>query len=87
MTNLDAITSRNARVEADKAWETSWCRRMLITLATYVIIGGSLSLLGVAQAWLHAVVPATGYLISTLGLKAIKTLWLSYIYKPQGTTS
>lgn len=87
MLDLQAIQERNARVEADKAWETSWCRRAVITLGTYVIIGAYLTALGVAQAWLHAVVPATGYLLSTLGLGLFKGLWIKHLYKPQGSLS
>ena len=34
---LSAIKARNARVERDKAWETSWVRRGFIMLVTYLI--------------------------------------------------
>jgi len=27
---IDANKARNARVEADKAWETSWTRRLVV---------------------------------------------------------
>ncbi len=33
-----AIESRNAKVELDKAWETSWARRISIGLLTYGVI-------------------------------------------------
>ena len=32
------IEARNAKVEADKAWETSWVRRFSIALLTYGVI-------------------------------------------------
>ncbi len=35
---LSAIESRNARVENDKAWETSLTRKISILLMTYVIL-------------------------------------------------
>ena len=36
---LAEIESRNARVENDKAWETSWTRKISIAIMTYFIIG------------------------------------------------
>ncbi len=80
----ETIEQRNARVEADKAWETSKTRRGIIALGTYVIIGGYLSFLGVSNAWLHALVPPVAYLISTLTLPIIKRAWLARIYDALG---
>ena len=37
-TELDAINKRNIRVEADKAWETSNTRRLIIAIFTYLIV-------------------------------------------------
>lgn len=81
MTNTAAIEKRNARVEADKAWETSWTRRIIITIGTYVVIGGYLDFLNVENAWLHALVPPVAYILSTLSLPMFKTLWMNKIYK------
>ncbi len=81
MDDVTAIQERNARVEADKVWETSWTRRIIITLGTYVIIGSYLTYLKVEQAWLHAFVPAIAYLLSTLGLYYVKIIWLKNLYK------
>ena len=33
---IQALIDRNKRVEAGKAWETSWVRRILIAIVTYV---------------------------------------------------
>ena len=81
MSECDPILERNARVEVDKAWERSMTRRGLITVATYVVIGGYLSFLGIEGAWLHAVVPAVAYILSTLCLSQIKPLWIKNFYK------
>ena len=35
---IKLIKERNARVEGDKAWETSWTRRALIVGLTYIVI-------------------------------------------------
>jgi len=80
--DLSAIQERNRRVEADKAWETSWTRRMVIAAGTYILVTVYLSCLGVANAPLHAVVPAGGYLASTLSLAVIKKQWITRFYRP-----
>ncbi len=77
----ETIEQRNTRVEADKAWELSWTRRVVIAFGTYVVIVGYLSLLNVENAWLHAFVPPVAYILSTLSLPVFKSLWLARIYK------
>jgi len=76
MTDLEAIHARNARVEADKAWETSWTRRLCIAALTYLFMNIWLIILGHDKAWMHASVPVFGYLLSTLGLDAVKQRWM-----------
>lgn len=78
MTELDlnAIRERNNRVENDKAWETSWTRRLCIAGLTYIILNIYLPMLGVEHAYLHATVPVMGYLLSTLGLPIVKQIWV-----------
>ena len=73
---LDAIEARNARVNADKAWETSWTRRGLIAGITYACAIILLTLLGHDGVFKHALVPVMGYLLSTLSLPFVKNLWL-----------
>ena len=81
MENLESqiatIMERNRRVEADKAWELSWTRRLLITGLTYAIAVLFLWLIGNGGFWLNAGVPALGYLLSTLSLPWVKQWWLS----------
>lgn len=79
--HMEDIQKRNARVEADKAWETSWTRRLIIVLITYGVVCFYLHLLKVEQAWLHALVPAGAYMLSTLSLPLIKKIWLKNLYK------
>lgn len=70
-----AIQERNRRVEVDKAWETSWTRRIFITAATYVIAGIWLVLIDDSYPWLKAFVPSGGYVLSTLSLPIVKRWW------------
>jgi hypothetical protein len=73
---LVIIEERNARVETDKAWETSWTRRGLLMLFTYLAIGIYLWAIGINKPWLNAIVPAVGFMLSTLTLPIFKKVWL-----------
>lgn len=70
------ILERNRKVEADKAWETSWTRRLFIALLTYLCALAWLVLIRQPLAWLTAAVPVLGYLLSTLTLPPLKNWWL-----------
>lgn len=69
------IESRNVRVENDKAWETSWTRKIAILFMTYAILGIYMELLGIEKWYLHALVPTCGYLLSTLALPMMRKMW------------
>ena len=78
---IEKIKNRNLRVEADKAWETSYTRRILLTIFTYLAIGFYLVAIDIPNPWLNAVVPAVAFTLSTLTLPFFKKVWLRYIYK------
>ena len=62
---LQQLEVRNARVEADKAWETSWTRRFVLAVFTYLTVGVFLGLIQVNRPWINALVPVIGFTIST----------------------
>ena len=35
---IEEIKKRNKRVELDKAWETSWTRKICICILTYIVV-------------------------------------------------
>lgn len=76
MQSVEDILKRNARVEADKAWETSKTRRACIAAMTYGIAVLFMWRIGISEPWLNALVPTGGYLLSTLSLPIIKNWWL-----------
>lgn len=81
---LTALKSRNARVEADKAWESSWVRRIAIAILTYVVVVAYLHFVIQIDPWLNALVPVAGFLLSTLTISYLKRWWtdrLTSIYK------
>ena len=63
---LKKIERRNIRVESEKAWETSYSRRLLLVLFTYLAVGAYLQAISVSEPWLSAIVPAVAFMLSTL---------------------
>jgi len=74
--DIAKIRERNLRVEEDKAWETSWTRRIFITVSTYILISIFLIVVRVEKPFLSAIIPAIAYLLSTLSLDMLKSRWL-----------
>ena len=72
---LRLIKERNRRVELDKAWETSFTRKILIFVFTYLAVGVYLWAIGVSRPWLNAIVPAVAFVLSTLTMPFFKRLW------------
>jgi len=75
---INKIIERNKKVEADKAWETSFTRRLIIAVMTYLIIVLFLYTIKVPYPWLNALIPAIAFMLSTLSLPFFKKLWLRY---------
>jgi polyferredoxin len=74
---IDDIKKRNSRVEADKAWETSWTRRSIIAAGTYALSALLLFLINAPNPFFAALVPALGFMLSTMTLPIFKGWWLS----------
>lgn len=73
---IAAIKARNKRVETDKAWETSWIRRLCIMVLTYaIVVLYQASIAQVSNVFLSSLVPVMGFLLSTLSLKLIRKIW------------
>ena len=73
---LQVIQERSRRVEADKAWETSMFRKILIAFITYVVASIALYSIGAENFYVGAVIPTLGFLLSTLSLPSIKAWWI-----------
>ena len=78
---ISAILERNRRVEADKAWETSKTRRAIIAAITYAVAAYLLIAINAPNPFLNALVPAAGFILSTLTLPFVKEQWLGSVYK------
>jgi len=78
---IKKIKERNRRVEADKAWETSITRKLIIVVATYFVISLFLFAAKIERPFINALIPTFAFILSTLSLPFFKKLWLGYIYK------
>ena len=73
---ITEIKERNKRVEKDKAWETSWTRRICIMVLTYiVVIVYSYVIRKYDNILLSSLVPVIGFTLSTLSLKLVRKIW------------
>ena len=70
------IKERNKRVELDKAWETSWTRKICICILTYtVVVIYSYLINKNNNIWLSSLVPVIGFTLSTVSLNLVRTVW------------
>jgi preprotein translocase subunit SecF len=74
--DIEAIKERNARVELDKAWETSLFRKILIAVFTYIVIVLFFFFAKLPKPFLSAIVPTVGFVLSTASIPFFKRLWI-----------
>lgn len=75
---IEIIEKRNKKVETDKAWETSWMRKICIMVLTYIIvIIYSYLIRNFDNIFLSSLVPVIGFTLSTLSLRLIRKIWES----------
>ncbi len=73
---IEKIKQRNERVEADKAWETSKERKVVIAVLTYIVIVLFFIFARVPDPYVSAIVPTIAFVISTMSLPFFKEKWL-----------
>lgn len=77
---IDRIKARNRKVEADKAWESSWTRKLLILILTYIVIVTFFFVAELPDPFANAIVPSGAFLISTLTIPIFKKYWLKHFH-------
>lgn len=73
---VEAIKLRNSKVESDKKWETSWQRRSLVALLTYIVMVIFMASINISHPLINAITPTLGFILSTLTLEKAKKHWL-----------
>jgi len=74
------ISAKNNKVEADKAWETSLIRKVVISLMIYIFASIFMSIIVVQNYLLNAIIPALAFFLSTLIIPLIKNIWIKRVY-------
>jgi len=78
---IEKIKNRNSKVEADKAWETSFFRKVLISGLTYFVVVLFFKFANLPKPFINAIVPTLGFLLSTLSIPFFKSFWIKNIFK------
>ncbi len=73
---INKLKERNKRVEADKAWETSWARKILIFILTYFVIVLFFYFAELPKPFINSIVPSLAFVLSTLTLPFVKKKWV-----------
>lgn len=74
--DVKSIQERNARVEADKAWETSAFRAGAIACITFLFTLLTLWLIGDAYPLRNALIATAAFLLSIQSLPFLRNWWL-----------
>ena len=78
---IEKIKQRNSKIEIDKAWETSYTRKIIIAVLTYLVLVLFFIYANVTNPFLNAIVPTIGFILSTLSLTYFKKIWIVRIRK------
>ena len=81
---LEKIKWRNQKVEADKAWETSCSRKILVAIMTYTIVVIVMYLLKLENIFVSAWIPTAWFLLSTLTINIVKKMYIERYVKKWG---
>jgi hypothetical protein len=72
---IKEIKKRNERVELDKAWETSYTRKIAIVILTYLVVVIFFFSANLPKPFINSIVPSLAFTISTLTLPWFKIIW------------
>ncbi len=75
---IKKINERNVRVELDKAWETSWTRRLIVASLTYAVVVCFFVFANLPDPFVNSIVPALAFVLSNLALPLFKKIWLKF---------
>lgn len=73
---INLIEQRNKKVELDKAWETSWTRKIIIVILTYATIVLFFYVAKLPKPFINSIIPTTGFVLSTLSLPFFRKIWI-----------
>ncbi|VVC04014.1 Uncharacterised protein [Candidatus Bilamarchaeum dharawalense] len=74
---IEKIKERNERVEADKAWELSNTRRVVIGASIYLLAAVVFLGIKAPDPFVNALIPAIGFVLSTATFPIFKKHWIA----------
>ncbi|EKE27871.1 MAG: hypothetical protein ACD_3C00142G0027 [uncultured bacterium (gcode 4)] len=80
---IENLKSRNKKVEANKAWETSYTRKLWVAILTYSVILIFFIIIKIDNPYVGAIVPTLWFILSTFSLDFLKKIWISKFYSKQ----
>lgn len=78
---INKIICRNNKVEADKAWETSCTRKIVVALMTYFVMICVMYVLKMDNPFISAIIPTLGFVLSTISANLVKNFWINKYQK------
>ena len=79
--SIKNIEKRNKKVEANKSWETSNFRKILVAIITYIFMITVMYLLWMDNVFINALIPTFGYILSTLWIDILKKVYVKKYFK------
>jgi hypothetical protein len=76
--DIQDIRERNKKVEANKSWETSLSRKLIISILTYLTMVIFFFFAKLPSPFVNAIAPSLAFVLSTLTLSFFKNLWLRF---------
>lgn len=73
---IKIIEDRNKKVELNKKWETSFSRKIIISILTYITIVLFFLVTDLPKPFINSIVPTAGFILSTLSLSYFKNIWV-----------
>ena len=73
--DIQKLKERNQQKELDKTWETSYFRKFITALLTYIVMTLFMGAIGVEDPEINAIVPTLGFILSTFSLTLFRKLW------------
>lgn len=78
---IGKIHCRNQKVEADKVWEPSGTRKIVVAAMTYFVMICVMYVLKMENPFISAIIPTLGFVLSTISAGLAKKFWINKFYK------
>lgn len=73
---ISRIENRNRKVELDKSWETSFTRKIIVAVLTYIVVLIFFLVAKLPNPYVNSLIPTLGFMLSTLSLPIFKDIWM-----------